>query len=334
MPFQNHQSNRQAWAGRLKAILGNRKREWAALGIPILSVAIFVADLFTPKGVADWAWYFVPLLLSANRSVRFSPYLLAAILSALTVVGGWLSPSGLQPDESIVSRCIGIVLLWLVARLISQYRHEFATAHKLSRTVEQSLTAVGISDQFGAIQYVNQQLSELTGYAAGEIAGKKLRALFGEMPPPEFDRVWAIVNAGTAWRGEFQKQRKTGEYIWVFASLTPLYDATGQITHFVARFQDLTARRRAEGALRRSEERYRQMFTSSRDALMTLEPPGWNFTSGNPACVEMFRAGDERRFVSTAPWELSPEFQPDGRPSSEAALVMIETALRRGSYFF
>jgi len=90
----------------------------------------------------------------------------------------------------------------------------------------------------------------------------------------------------------------------------------------------------AADELRRSEERYRLLFNSSRDAIMTLEPPAWNFTSGNPACVEMFRTGDEQRFISAAPWELSPEFQPDGQPSSEAALAMIETAMRRGSHFF
>ena len=97
---------------------------------------------------------------------------------------------------------------------------------------------------------------------------------------------------------------------------------------------DIAERRRAEETLRKSEERYRVLFTSSRDAIMTLEPPAWKFTSGNPACVEMFRTGDEKRFVSTGPWELSPEFQPDGRPSSEAALAMIETAMRLGSHFF
>ena len=97
---------------------------------------------------------------------------------------------------------------------------------------------------------------------------------------------------------------------------------------------DITERRRAEETLRKSEERYRALFTGSCDAMMTLEPPAWKFTSCNPACVKVFRTGDENRFVSTAPWELSPEFQPDGQPSSEAALAMIETALRRGSHFF
>jgi PAS domain S-box-containing protein len=89
-----------------------------------------------------------------------------------------------------------------------------------------------------------------------------------------------------------------------------------------------------EEALRRSEERYRLLFASSRDAIMTVEPPSWRFTSGNPATVDMFRTGDVNRFLRTAPWELSPEFQPDGRPSIEAAKAMIEVAMRQGSHYF
>jgi len=86
--------------------------------------------------------------------------------------------------------------------------------------------------------------------------------------------------------------------------------------------------------MRQSEERYRLLFETSRDALMTLAPPSWKFTSGNRAAMEMFGAKDEAGFTSLGPWNVAPETQPDGRPSSERAREMIETAMREGSHSF
>ena len=97
---------------------------------------------------------------------------------------------------------------------------------------------------------------------------------------------------------------------------------------------DITDRERAEESLRASEEKFRGLFESSRDAIMTLEAPSWRFTSGNPATVKMFAAKNEEEFISLGPWELSPEQQPDGRASAEQAREMIETAMREGSHFF
>ena len=97
---------------------------------------------------------------------------------------------------------------------------------------------------------------------------------------------------------------------------------------------DITDRKKAEEKLRISEIRYRTLFESSQDAVMTLAPPSWKFTSGNPATCAMFGAKDEAEFTSLGPWEVSPEKQADGRPSSEKAKEMIETAMLKGSHFF
>ena len=83
-----------------------------------------------------------------------------------------------------------------------------------------------------------------------------------------------------------------------------------------------------------AERKYRNLFESSRDALMIIEPPFWRFTFGNPAAVEMFRAKTAREFTTHGPWELSPERQPDERDSGEKAKEMIETAVRQGFHFF
>lgn len=83
-----------------------------------------------------------------------------------------------------------------------------------------------------------------------------------------------------------------------------------------------------------AENKFRALFESSRDAIMTIAPPKWKFTSGNPATLELFKLKDEAEFVSLGPWQLSPEIQPDGKPSVEKAKEMIETAMRNGSHFF
>ncbi|TAN36765.1 MAG: PAS domain S-box protein [Verrucomicrobia bacterium] len=87
-------------------------------------------------------------------------------------------------------------------------------------------------------------------------------------------------------------------------------------------------------ALHASEDKYKTLFDSARDAIMTIEPPSWRFTSGNPATLKIFGAKTEDEFIAHGPWDLSPERQPDGRSSIEKAKAMIETALRKGSHFF
>ncbi|PIQ30266.1 MAG: hypothetical protein COW63_10185 [Bacteroidetes bacterium CG18_big_fil_WC_8_21_14_2_50_41_14] len=91
---------------------------------------------------------------------------------------------------------------------------------------------------------------------------------------------------------------------------------------------------KAQQAIIDSEELYRKLFNSSKDAIMTLEPPHWNFTSGNSAIFELFRVKNLQEFISLKPWEISPERQPDGRVSSEKAKEMIQLAMHEGSHYF
>ena len=63
-----------------------------------------------------------------------------------------------------------------------------------------------------------------------------------------------------------------------------------------------TERKEANEELNASEERYRSLFISSHDAAMTLEPPDWKFTAANPATLEMFKAKNEKEFLSYEPW--------------------------------
>lgn len=87
-------------------------------------------------------------------------------------------------------------------------------------------------------------------------------------------------------------------------------------------------------AKKEAEEKYKLLYDTSEDAIMTLEPPTWKFTSGNPATIQMFNTKDEKEFTSLGPWQLSPEKQPDGQLSSIKAKKMIMKAMKEGSNLF
>src|SRR3989344_7463452 len=83
-----------------------------------------------------------------------------------------------------------------------------------------------------------------------------------------------------------------------------------------------------------AENKFKQLYETSNDAIMTLEPPTWNFTSGNPATIKMFNVKDEKLFTTLGPGDLSPEKQPDGQSSTVKAKKMIEKAMKEGSSMF
>ncbi len=92
-------------------------------------------------------------------------------------------------------------------------------------------------------------------------------------------------------------------------------------------------RKRVMATLQESEERYRTIYDSSNDAIMMLTPEE-GFLSGNPATVEIFGCKGENDFISRTPYELSPQYQPDGKLSSEKAEQMMAIAMEKGSHLF
>ena len=102
----------------------------------------------------------------------------------------------------------------------------------------------------------------------------------------------------------------------------------------VGQFTDITESKRLHNILMGSEEKYRTLFETSRDALMILEPPNWKFSQANKATLKMFGAPEEADFLKLTPWAISPKKQPDGTVSIEKAKKMMKIALETGSNYF
>ena len=118
-----------------------------------------------------------------------------------------------------------------------------------SMAVEQSPVAIEVTDIDGTIEYVNPWFTRVTGYTAAEAVGQQARLLkSGQVPPARYAELWATIRAGQVWEGELHNRRKDGTLFWEHATISPLRNAAGEVTHYVAVKEDITARKAAEAA--------------------------------------------------------------------------------------
>ncbi|HVN48491.1 MAG TPA: PAS domain-containing protein [Bacteroidota bacterium] len=132
---------------------------------------------------------------------------------------------------------------------------------KLSRSVEQSPTAILILGPRGDIEYANARFTMLTGYSKEEVVGKSPDFLQTErVAPLVFQSMTEFILAGKEWRGELVSRKKSGELYYEDVKIAPMLDERGRLTHHICVREDITSRKRMEERLKRSEENYRQFF--------------------------------------------------------------------------
>ncbi|HMZ29567.1 MAG TPA: EAL domain-containing protein [Thauera aminoaromatica] len=123
---------------------------------------------------------------------------------------------------------------------------------RLSMVIEQSPESIVITDTAGCILYVNEAFQRITGYARDEVLGRNPRILNGGLTPrATYEQMWATLLAGEVWRGEFHNVRKDGSAYLELATIAPIKDAGGTVTHYVAVKEDITQRKQSEALLHR-----------------------------------------------------------------------------------
>ncbi|HTY59533.1 MAG TPA: PAS domain S-box protein [Bacteroidota bacterium] len=141
------------------------------------------------------------------------------------------------------------------SRDITEMKEQENRLRKLSRAVEQSSSTIVITDTAGTIEYVNPRFSRLTGYTAEEAIGKNPNILkSGRTPHEEYERLWKTISAGGEWSGELQNRKKNGDLFWEYATISPIRDENGNVTHFVGIKEDITKRKEVEAELARRAE--------------------------------------------------------------------------------
>ncbi|MCI5124733.1 MAG: sensor histidine kinase, partial [Candidatus Electrothrix sp. AR5] len=129
-------------------------------------------------------------------------------------------------------------------RMVRVLRHHDQQVNILSTAVEQSPTAVVITDLEGKIEYVNSRMEQLTGYTAEELKGRST-SIFqsGYTPAEKYNELWQTVTNGKVWKEELLNKRKDGILSWESVIVAPIFSEDSTIVKFVAIKEDITERK-------------------------------------------------------------------------------------------
>ena len=156
-----------------------------------------------------------------------------------TLIDVEISAKGVEID--------GKPCIYASARDITARKAAAEQLRKLSLAVEQSRNSVMITDLNASIEYVNDAFVHTTGYRRDEVLGRNPRLLrSGKTPLKTYQSMWEALTQGQGWKGELTNKRKDGHEYSELATISPLRNDAGVITHYVALKEDITEQRAAE----------------------------------------------------------------------------------------
>ena len=150
-------------------------------------------------------------------------------------------------DENAYSQK-DISLLELVASTISQViqkSKDFERINLLNQALTQSSAIIVVIDTKGIVEFVNAAFTKKLGYESDEVLGKNYRFI-GVENKQLFLSVQKKTKKGKAWEGEFTNTRKDGTHFIVAATVAPVRNDTGEVTHYISVQEDISDRRKLE----------------------------------------------------------------------------------------
>lgn len=140
-----------------------------------------------------------------------------------------------------------------------------------------------------AADFFDDKIEELTGYRKEEFNSRKLRwiDLVVEEDLPAMAKVFFDAREGSkAYVREYRIKTRSGDIVWVQEGSRIVCDKDGQVECITGAFTDVTERKRAEEALRESQEKFSKAFSASPDAISIATLTDGYFIDANEAFLE------------------------------------------------
>ncbi len=156
-------------------------------------------------------------------------------------------------------------------------------------TFEDAPIGMSLASLEGRYLQVNQAFCDMLGYSEEELLSKRTR----EVTHPE-DRGLTSTRNQTLLEGKISRDlvqkryiHADGSVVWAISSLSLVRDSKGEPAYFVGQYQNITERKRAEEALKESEEFFRALYERVHHPIYLLDED-LNFVDVNPFTCEFY----------------------------------------------
>jgi PAS domain S-box-containing protein len=184
-------------------------------------------------------------------------------------------------------------------------------------------------DLTGTFTFANDSMARILGYSRDQIIGMNNREYMDEENAAKVYRVFNQVFKTGLSRESFDWQitLKDGSIKFLEASVSCIKDSTDQTIGFRGIVRDITTRKKAELALKRSEENYRQLFFSEADAIIIVDLKTRKVVDANPSALSLYKCDLNKMIglnildISAEPEKTSRHIEPMAKGTEPAYMV-------------
>ncbi|MFH0895833.1 MAG: PAS domain S-box protein [Bacteroidota bacterium] len=127
-------------------------------------------------------------------------------------------------------------------------------------------------DQHGRIEYINESFLKKTNYFYNEIIGKNIDQFL--LKTRNETQVFDVLGNKEKWTGELKILKKDGDLLYEKATMTPVFTEEKKLTNWLIRAEDITIFKKAEDALKVSDEFTKGLISAVPEMIFVFSTEG------------------------------------------------------------
>ena len=143
-------------------------------------------------------------------------------------------------EKVLIAGMVFLLIIFIISLKNRQINNINSQMKKYIKIVDENVLTSS-TDLDGNITYASEAFCEISGYSKDELIGQNHRIIrHSDMKESTYKELWETITSGKTWKGEIKNKKKNGDYYWVKASISPVFDNKGEIISYTAVREDIT----------------------------------------------------------------------------------------------